>query len=40
MVLIGGINPNKMFKGLLETLVRKGMLTQMEAQDIIDQAKS
>ena len=40
MVLIGGINPNKMFQGLLTVLVQKGLLTQDEAQQIVDQAKS
>ena len=40
MVLIGGINPNKVFQGLLSVLVQKGLLTNDEAQQIIDNAKS
>ena len=40
MVLIGGINPNKMFQGLLSVLVQKGILTQFEAQDIINNSKN
>ena len=40
MVSIGGINPNKMFQGLLSVLVQKGVLTQSEAQQIVDNAKS
>ena len=40
MVSIGGINPNKMFQGILSVLVQKGVLTQAEAQQIVDHAKS
>ncbi|MBS3926447.1 MAG: hypothetical protein KGZ34_07160 [Nitrosarchaeum sp.] len=40
MVLIGGINPNKMFQGLLSTLVQKGILTQSEVDQIVSYSKS
>lgn len=40
MVLISGINPNKMFQGLLSALVQKGILTQSEAQEIVNYSKN
>ena len=39
MVSIGGLDPNKMFQGILTAMVQKGVLTQSEAQQIIDHAK-
>ena len=40
MVTIGGINPNKMFQGILSALEQKGVLTSTEVQQIIDYSKS
>jgi len=39
MVSIGGLDPNKMFNGILSALVQKGVLSQSEAQQIVDQAR-
>ena len=40
MVTIGGINPNKMFQGILSALVQKRILTQSEAQEIVNFSKN
>jgi len=39
-VFIGGIDPLKLIESLLNILVRKGFLTQEEAQEIINSAKA
>ena len=40
MVFIGGYNPIAMLEALINTLIRKGVITQTEAQAIIDAAKA
>ena len=39
-VMIGDLDTNKMFQGILTALMQKGVLSQTEAQQIVYQAKS
>ena len=38
-VLLGGFDPLKLSEGILNTLIRKGIITQQEGQEIIENAK-